>query len=185
MHPCRTAHASGSSGAPGFPGAFAFLSRASDRPRARGVDAGVHGPAGAAPADRAADDAPADAPLRVFLVEDNALIRENLAAALEELAPVTVIGHAAGCRDAVSALQAPGCDCDLAIVDVFLEQGSGIGVLSALRRGPRPARCVVLTNCATPAIREQCLTMGADAVFDKSSEIDALVDYCTGIAGGD
>jgi len=36
----------------------------------------------------------------------------------------------------------------------------------------------VLTNFATDEIRRQCLALGASRVFDKSSEIDALVDYC-------
>jgi DNA-binding NarL/FixJ family response regulator len=117
-------------------------------------------------------------PLRVFLVEDNALIRDSLSSALEELAPVTVVGHAQARDEAVSALSAPALGCDLAIVDIFLKQGSGIGVLSDLRDAGRAVRCVVLSNYATPAIRQQCLALGAEAVFDKSSEIDALVDYC-------
>ena len=37
---------------------------------------------------------------------------------------------------------------------------------------------VVLSNYATPDIRMRCAQLGVDAVFDKSNEIDALVDYC-------
>ncbi|MEP7281721.1 MAG: response regulator [Rubrivivax sp.] len=122
--------------------------------------------------------------LRVFLVEDNAIIRHNLEAALEELAPVTVIGHAERSTDAVAALMAPGLGSDLAIVDIFLKEGSGIGVLAALRAASASVPCVVLTNYATPAIRTQCLALGAEAVFDKSSDIDALVAYCIERAGG-
>jgi two-component system OmpR family response regulator len=36
-----------------------------------------------------------------------------------------------------------------------------------------------LTNYATPDIRKRCAQLGADAVFDKSNEIDALVEYCS------
>ncbi|MEO7245170.1 MAG: response regulator transcription factor [Rubrivivax sp.] len=122
--------------------------------------------------------------LRVFLVEDNAIIRHNLGAALEELAPVTVIGHAERGTDAVAALMEPGLGSDLAIVDIFLKEGSGIGVLTALRAASTSVPCVVLTNYATPAIRSQCLALGAEAVFDKSSDIDALVAYCIERAAG-
>jgi len=37
---------------------------------------------------------------------------------------------------------------------------------------------VVLSNYATDDMRRRCAQLGADAVFDKSNEIDALVDYC-------
>ena len=37
---------------------------------------------------------------------------------------------------------------------------------------------VVLSNYATADMRKRCMQLGADAVFDKSNEIDALVDYC-------
>jgi len=37
----------------------------------------------------------------------------------------------------------------------------------------------VLTNYATPDIRLRCTSLGVNAVFDKSNEIDALIDFCT------
>ena len=42
---------------------------------------------------------------------------------------------------------------------------------------------VVLSNHATSDVRWRCAQLGADAVFDKSTEIDALVDYCVQAAG--
>ena len=48
-------------------------------------------------------------------------------------------------------------------------------------RGGRPQH-VVLSNYATPEMRERCLELGADGVFDKSTEIDALLSYCAGLA---
>ena len=42
---------------------------------------------------------------------------------------------------------------------------------------------VVLSNYATADMRKRCAQLGADAVFDKSNEIDALVDYRLAIAG--
>jgi DNA-binding NarL/FixJ family response regulator len=41
---------------------------------------------------------------------------------------------------------------------------------------------LVLSNYATPDMRKRCAQLGADAVFDKSNEIDALVDYCLALA---
>lgn len=116
--------------------------------------------------------------LRIYLVEDNAIIRENLAAALAELADTTMCGSADGERVAVSWLNTNPDDWDLAIVDVFLKEGNGIGVVAAGKVRRSSQRLVVLTNYASSGVREQCLKLGADAVFDKSHDIDNLVDFC-------
>jgi DNA-binding NarL/FixJ family response regulator len=122
--------------------------------------------------------------LKVFIVEDSPFIRQNLVGALEEMAPVTVIGLAEDATSALAALTAEPAPCDLAIVDVFLRGGSGLDVLRGLSDRRSPIARVVLTNYATPEIRAQCLSLGADRVFDKSADIDALVDYCVERANG-
>jgi len=121
-------------------------------------------------------------PLRVFLVEDSATIRQNLVATLEEWAPVQVAGFAETADDAQRQLLAAGADCDLVILDLRLRQGSGLDVLKALKRAASRAACVVLSNYATPSIRELCVAAGADRVFDKSGEVEALLDYCGALA---
>ena len=116
--------------------------------------------------------------LRTYIVEDNPTIRESLIGALEELASISPLGWAETENDAKQWLSAHPRDWDLAIVDLFLKQGSGLGVLEACRaRGPGQ-RVIVLSNYATADMRERCTELGADAVFDKSKEIDALVEYC-------
>src|SRR3569832_2114160 len=52
------------------------------------------------------------------------------------------------------------------------------GVLEACRSRDTAQRVVVLSNYATTDMRKRCMQLGADAVFDKSNEIDALVEYC-------
>lgn len=123
-------------------------------------------------------DTSAASPLRTFLVEDNSTIRESLQAALDELVGITLAGFASDERSACQALTQPPTDWDLAIVDIALREGTGFGVLQACRNRRPDRKMVVLSNYATPAVRERCLALGADAVFDKSTDIDALVDYC-------
>ena len=120
--------------------------------------------------------------LTAFIVEDSPVIRENLVAALEEMAPLQVVGTA---EDEASALRWLGENvCDLAIVDIFLKSGSGLGVLKTASLSERPIKLVVLSNYATPDMRRKCLELGADRVFDKSNEIDALILYCCRLADG-
>ena len=116
--------------------------------------------------------------LNTYIVEDSPVIRENLIATLEELAPVRVVGSAEDEYGAVQWLQQAGHPTDLVIVDIFLKSGSGLGVLRAAQALAPPRRLVVLSNYATPDMRRKCLELGADRVFDKSHEIDALIDYC-------
>ncbi|HEY1225965.1 MAG TPA: response regulator [Ramlibacter sp.] len=116
--------------------------------------------------------------LRTFIVEDNATIRENLIGTLEELASIRALGWAENEADARAWLSGKNGDWDLAIVDLFLRQGSGLGVLEACRAREPRQRVVVLSNYATTDMRKRCSQLGADAVFEKSNEIDALIDYC-------
>lgn len=116
--------------------------------------------------------------LRAFVVEDSPVIRDNLIAALEELVPLKVIGFAENEADAVRWLSTESNSCDLAIIDIFLRSGSGLGVLRSLKAYNAGIERVVLTNYASVDIRRQCLQLGASRVFDKSNEIDALIGYC-------
>jgi DNA-binding NarL/FixJ family response regulator len=123
-------------------------------------------------------DGPQIKPLRCFLVEDSGLILRGLIDTLQEMLPLQVVGHAGDESSACQWLSESGGDIDLLIVDIFLRQGSGLQVLrhvSALSLG---CRKVVLTNYATAEMRQRCAQLDADRVFDKSSELEELIDYC-------
>ncbi len=124
-------------------------------------------------------------PLKTYIVEDSPVIRENLIATLEELGPVHVVGTAEDEATAVHWLAEAHREVDLVIVDIFLKGGSGLGLLRAAQALPHRHRLVVLSNYATAEIRRKCLDLGADQVFDKSNEIDALILYCAGLAATD
>lgn len=141
--------------------------------------------------------------LRAYLVEDSPVIRDNLIATLEETVPMQVVGTAEDEATAVGWLTehpAPE-ECELVIIDIFLKSGSGLGVLAAaasqdsraptddqetsvpvqrLRRQRR--KLVVLSNYATDDMQRRCFSLGADRVFDKSRDVDALIAYCGGLA---
>ena len=116
--------------------------------------------------------------LRTFIVEDSAIIRDSLVPALEEWGDVKVVGVAADESSASKWLQAHGQEVDLLIVDIYLRSGSGLGVLQAANALSMHARRVVLTNYATEPMRQKCRLAGADEVFDKSTDLDALLAYC-------
>ena len=125
---------------------------------------------------------PASAVLTCYLVEDSAIIRENLIATLEEMVMVRVIGYAETEQSAVEWIEGPAPDCKLMIIDIFLAFGSGLEVIRCAHRLRPATKLVVLTNYATAEIRQRCLQLGADKVFDKSAELEDLLAYCGGLA---
>ena len=77
---------------------------------------------------------PAAPALRVVLVEDSAMLRGMLCEMLAELDRVSVVAEAEDEQGALAALETQRPD--LAIIDLELRQGSGLGVLRQLQAEP-------------------------------------------------
>ena len=122
--------------------------------------------------------------LKAFVVEDQAAVRESLIEALSEIGGIATAGWASDEKTAIAWLRDPGHHWDIAVVDLVLEPGggSGFGVLQALRSRLSTQKMVVLTATAEPKVHRHCLEMGADGVFDKAMETEALLDYCVALA---
>jgi len=116
---------------------------------------------------------------RVFLVEDSATVRTYLSLGFAEREGIEVVAYAETEHSAIAWMKAHPADWTCAVVDMFLKEGTGLGVLAACREIRQPGQTiVVLTNHATADLRDRCLRLGADAFFDKASETDALVAFC-------
>jgi len=113
---------------------------------------------------------------RAYIVEDSSTIRDNLLATLKELAQVEPVGATGSEHEAKRWLEQN--DWDLAIIDLFLREGSGMNVLDASRSRRKDQKVVVLSNHSSRDVRWRCMQLGADAMFDKSTELEALVEYC-------
>ena len=122
-------------------------------------------------------------PLPIVLAEDSAAIRESLIAALAEIAEAEVIAVAETAGEAIAALTVHAAVWRLAILDLFLKQGHGLDVLRAVKARPEQ-RIFMVTNFATPDIRQRALAAGADAVFDKSTDLDRLFQACKALSTG-
>jgi DNA-binding NarL/FixJ family response regulator len=109
----------------------------------------------------------ADDVQRIFLVEDSPVIRESLIDVLDSADDGRqVIGTADTENDAVA--QIADSDADVAIIDINLREGSGIGVLERiydLDQAP-PVR-IVYTNHYSRRIHDECARLGATHVLRK------------------
>jgi DNA-binding NarL/FixJ family response regulator len=117
----------------------------------------------------------------VVLVEDSPLLRERLAETLAVPGRIEIVAHADGETAALERLRAT--EWDALVLDLQLRQGTGIGLLRALR-ATRPAGVVVivLTNYAIPRLREHSLALGADYFFEKAREFNRVREVLEALA---
>ncbi len=122
--------------------------------------------------------------LMVYLVEDSAPIRARLAATIRGIEGAELVGEAATVGAAIDGIRAthPGA----VILDLQLEDGSGLEVLKAVNPAAQPLHVAVLTNYATDQHRRACIDAGAEYFLDKSSEfprIREILQAWSGLSG--
>ena len=122
--------------------------------------------------------------LKAFLAEDSQEIRDTLIEAMQAVASVKFVGEAKSEKAARAWLSANDGDWDLAIVDLFLDEGSGFGVLRECQTRLPRQKVVVLTGHNQDRVLAHCRVLGADAVFDKSEGVEKLVAFCKAHVSG-
>ncbi len=120
--------------------------------------------------------------VEVFLVEDLKSIQHVIAQMLQELGDFRVVATVSTEAEALDWLEQNSGQWGLAIIDLVLEQGSGMNVISRCRRTWPGGKVVVFSNFVTPGIRAHCLRLGASAAFDKTTELGAFADFCSALA---
>jgi len=111
-------------------------------------------------------------PVKVFLADDSALIRERVAAMLSSRA-MAIVGQAETPKASIDGILTARPD--VVVLDVQLEGGSGLEVLRAVRQEAPNIAFVVFSNNSNPAYRKRYLGEGALRFLDKSTEFDQLV----------
>lgn len=117
-------------------------------------------------------------PLRVFIIEDNVALRNIIVDALRDIASVEILFYADNEISATNWLSSNDGAWDLAVVDLHLRQGSGVGALSWCTTRRANQRVVVLSGELDDDVRQKCLALSADAVFDKGTEMNDFLNYC-------
>ncbi len=120
--------------------------------------------------------------LRVYLVEDNDLMRKHLVMTLSEELSIDWVGFAETETEAREWFERNPAGWDIALVDLYLREGTGAGVLRHCRKRPQAQDVLVMTNYPTSSLLTHCRLLGANAVFDKSTELGDLIAYCIGRA---
>ena len=120
-------------------------------------------------------------PVRVFLVEDTKHLRDVIAELLDSLGNFALVGTATTEAEANLWLLDHAGSWDLAIIDLVLEQGTGMGVIAKCKHSSATGKVVVFSDYATPGIRRHCLALGAEAAIPKT-DLPAFMGYCSAVA---
>src|SRR4051812_45389792 len=105
--------------------------------------------------------------MKVVLIEDNSAVREQVKLVLCAIPGTELVMETGTEQDASRWIGEHPDDWDLAVVDLFLEQGHGFAVLRQCHKRKPHQRAVVLSSYTRDPVREYATLAGADAVFDK------------------
>lgn len=112
--------------------------------------------------------------MKLYLVENSNYLRERLTRLVGRRQHVEIAGYAATARQAIDDIRR--LKPDVVLLDIRLDQGTGLDVLKAVKTRGEPPVVIVLTNYAYPQYRERYLASGAEYFFDKSAELDLMLE---------
>ncbi|GAB3764725.1 hypothetical protein GCM10028796_20350 [Ramlibacter monticola] len=119
--------------------------------------------------------------LRVLLVDDlismHSLMRDLFAA----VGGVQLVATASNEGEAKLWLEDHPAAWDVAVLDLVLQEGSGMGVIGPCKVHHPAGRVAVFSSYVTPVIRQHCINLGADAVFGKD-ESAQFITWLHGLA---
>jgi DNA-binding NarL/FixJ family response regulator len=121
--------------------------------------------------------------VKVLVVDDSRAVRSRLAAMIREVEGVERVCEASNADEALDLARSfmPG----LVVLDLHMPGRGGFDVLRRLRAGPGPGPTViVLTNSASEPYRRQSAVYGAAYFFDKSTEVEQLMNVVADLSRG-
>lgn len=106
---------------------------------------------------------------RIFIVEDDAIVRASLIERLGHEADMQVVGEAASLGAALDALGSAASLADVVLVDLGLPDGSGLELIEALHARGADDKVLVFTVFGDRKTISDALAVGADGFILKDS----------------
>lgn len=124
-------------------------------------------------------------PVKLLLVEDLPQMQRAVMDLLGTVGDFQLVKAVATEAEANLWLDENEGNWDLAVIDLILEQGTGLGVVARSRNRPAGSKVVVFSDYATEGIRKHCIRLGADAAFQKGDDLQAFLAFCSAVAHPD
>lgn len=110
--------------------------------------------------------------LRVLIADDSVMVRERVAAMVSDVPGVEVVAEVGDADEAIRGIL--DLKPEVAVLDIRMPGDSGIDVLREIRKLGSKATVVVLTNYPFFQYRSECVRLGANYFFDKSTEFERV-----------
>jgi DNA-binding NarL/FixJ family response regulator len=119
---------------------------------------------------------------RIFLVDDHPLVCEWLTQLIDQQPDLTVCGEAGSASEAVAALGSVGAD--LAIVDLSLEDSTGLDLIKTLQRLTPVVPVLVLSMHDESLYAERVFRAGARGYVNKRESAQRVVEAVRRVLDG-
>ncbi|MGW0750501.1 response regulator [Streptomyces sp. NPDC002587] len=126
--------------------------------------------------------APAEGPIKVFLLDDHEVVRRGLHDLLDAEPGIVVVGEAATAEQALA--RGPAVRPDVAVLDVRLPDGDGITVCRELRSRMPELACLMLTSFDDEDALLDAIMAGAAGYVLKQIKGSDLVSAVRTVATG-
>ena len=119
---------------------------------------------------------------RVFLLDDHEIVRRGLRELLDAEDDLEVVGEASSAEEALARI--PATRPDVAVLDVRLGDGNGVGVCRDVRSAHPEIQCLMLTSFADDEALFDAIMAGAAGYVLKQVRGAELVDGVRRVAAG-
>jgi DNA-binding NarL/FixJ family response regulator len=120
--------------------------------------------------------------MRIFLVDDHAIVRRGLVQLIAGEADLSVCGEAESVDEAMAAMEAAAPD--LVVVDIILKGSNGIDLIAMLRDEYPEVKMLVLSMHTEVGVAERALRAGARGYVTKQDADEELIGALRKVAAG-
>ena len=122
-------------------------------------------------------------PIRIFIADDNRLLREGLASMLAEIDDITVVGMASSGSQALDQIKR--LRPDVALVDIGMPDKDGLDVTQTLHKDLPAIKVIIL---GMPDLTDEimaCIEVGAAGYVLKEASFEYLVESIRSVQRGE
>ena len=112
--------------------------------------------------------------MKVLIVDKSTEVRERLFDVLSELEGVDGVAQAGDSLEALAQMRTAAPDA--VVLDIDTDGLEWMDMLRQVKDSSSSPRLIIFTNSTHPHVRDKCMDLGADYFFDKSVELDRVLD---------